>query len=165
MLLDEEERCTADANVQSLTLLCSSLLATFACCVLFLLAVALDRRERHIRVRRRLHLRQECRIGDSPRCTIGIANGGSYVTTDLCAAECAWSAAACSLLQRLRCVIPAAMPLREQCRSAGYTVASSERFESVTPRARSVLEEDVMLGLGTEMRHGCVVEEQSAEGR
>jgi hypothetical protein len=163
-LLDDGHRSTAHADVQSLTLLCSSLLAAFACRVQFLLAVALDRRERHIRVGRRLHLRQECRVGHSPRCAIGIANGGGNVTTDLCAAECAWSAAAHSLLQRLRRAIPSAMPRGEQCRSAGYTMASSERLEAVTPLAWSVLEEDVMLGIGAEMRHGCVVEEQSEDG-
>jgi hypothetical protein len=114
----------------------------------FLLAVALQRSQRQSGIRRRLDLRQERCVADSPRSTIGVADGGSDVTTDLCATECAWSAAAWSLLQRLRGAVPAVMPLGQAPRSSLDLVTSGERFEAATPRTRRVLEKDVMLGFG-----------------
>jgi len=38
-------------------------------------------------------------------------------------------------------------------------VTTGERLEAVSSAARGVLEEDVMLGFGAEVRHGCVKSE------
>jgi hypothetical protein len=55
------------------------------------------------------------------------------------------------------------MPLGQAPRSSRDGVTSSERFEAATPHTRSILEEDVMLGFGAEMGHGCLVGERRAE--
>src|SRR4051812_35416728 len=95
---------------------------------------------------------------------IGGEEGGADVTADLCSVEYTCLAAACFALQRGRGAIPALMPALHCSSAASDGVASSECREAVSGGVRSVLQEDVMLGLGAEMRHGCV-ESEPAGGR
>lgn len=147
----------------ALTLIRSSLLATFGSCMQLLLAVTLERRQRHFHARCSLHPGEQLRVRHLSRGTVGVPYGGSNVTTDLCTAERARSARLRSLLQRLRCAIPAGVPAREGQRSSLDAVSSSQRLEAVAPHPRPVLEQDVVLGSGAQMRHvlrvaeGCEV--------
>jgi hypothetical protein len=91
---------------------------------------------------------------------VGGEDGGAYVTADLCSAEHTCLAAACLALQRDSAAVPPAMPLAHHLASALHCVATSKRGEAASGVMRSVLEEDVMLGVGAEMRHGCVESER-----
>ena len=91
---------------------------------------------------------------------VGGEDGSAYVSADLCSAQRSWSAAALPSLQGVRRAVPALMPPRDGGAAAGYAMARSERGEAVGSVVWSVLEEDVVLGLGAEVRHGCVESER-----
>jgi hypothetical protein len=55
------------------------------------------------------------------------------------------------------------MPASDCAATACDCVASGERSKATAGVVRSVLEEDVMLGLGTQVRHVCVKREPAAE--
>ena len=88
---------------------------------------------------------------------VGGKDGGAYVSADLCSAQRTWSAAALLPFQRGRRAIPARMPALHSSPATRNCVAGSERGEAASGVVWRVLEEDVMLGLGAEMRHGVAV--------
>lgn len=112
----------------------------------------LDQRCMQLRVVRRAMLA----VGAEDWCT--------HVLLHLPAAECAWSATDCSSLQRARSAIPSLMPLAHSLSASSYSVRSSECSERMRRGASSILEEDVMLAVCTELLHGCVVGEGGDEG-
>lgn len=87
---------------------------------------------------------------------VGGKERGAHVSADLCSAENTCFAAALLALQRRRRAVPLAMPLAHHLASALHSVATSERSEAADSVVWSILKEDVMLGLGAEMRHGSV---------
>ncbi len=90
---------------------------------------------------------------------VGGEDGRAYVSADLCSAQHAWSARARLFLQRGSRPVPSLMPHAQQSLSALHCVTSSKRGEAASVVVWSVLQEDVMLGLGAEVRHGCVESE------
>ena len=93
---------------------------------------------------------------------IGGSDRGSDVSLHLCSAHRAWSARALLLLQRGRCPIPSAVPQTDHLRSSLDCVATSERGKATGSVMWRVLKEDVMLGVGSEVWHGCDVQEADA---
>lgn len=99
---------------------------------------------------------------------VGSEDWGTHESADLCSAQRMRSARACSLLQRVGGAIPPLVPPLHCPRASCYSVAARECGEAASSVVRSILEEDVMLGLGAEVRHGCVESEpadRSASGR
>lgn len=90
---------------------------------------------------------------------VGSKDGGADVSADLRSAQDRCFARAWLALQRGRLAVPLLMPAADHSRSARHRVATGERSEGVGGAARRVLKEDVMLGFGAEMRHGCVKSE------
>jgi hypothetical protein len=88
--------------------------------------------------------------------TVGSQDGGAHVSADLCSAQHAWPAGTRLLLQRGRRAIPALMPALHCPRAAIDCMSSSECSEGASGVMWRVVEEDVVLGLGAEVRHGCV---------
>jgi len=91
------------------------------------------------------------------------AVGGEYrrtdVTADLGCSECACLAAATPPLQRLRSAIPATVPALHRSRTTCDCVSCGESSEAASGVVCSVVEEDVMLGVGAEVRRHGVVRE------
>jgi hypothetical protein len=87
--------------------------------------------------------------------TIGGDNGVQHILLHLLFTQYAWSAADRPVLQRFKGVIPAVVPVAHGV-SAVDSVPSGERGEAASGVICRVLEEDVMLGLGAELRHWCV---------
>jgi hypothetical protein len=125
-------------------------------CSKLLLAVALQRTEGHIDACFLPHRWQQLGVVYCLVRAVGGEDGGAHVSADLCFAQYAWSARARVLLQRGSCAVPMAMPAADDPRPSLHCVASSESGEAASRVMRSILEEDVMLGLGAEVRHGCV---------
>jgi hypothetical protein len=128
-------------------------------CSELLLPVSAQGAEGELLARLALHLRQQVGVADGAMRAVGGESRRTDVTTDLCAAQHAWSAAACLLLQRGRRPIPALMPSADGSLSSLHTMATGECSEAVSAAAWSVLEEDGVLGVGAEVRrHGAVRE-------
>jgi hypothetical protein len=92
--------------------------------------------------------------------TVGGEYGGAYVSADLCCSEHASFAGACLALQRHRAAVPALVPALHCPRASCYNVTGSESGKAASGVVWSVLEEDVVLGFGAEMRHGCAESER-----
>jgi hypothetical protein len=119
-------------------------------------SVALQCAEGQLGARGCLHLRQKLRVAHCKGCAIAVADGPCNVTTDLCCTECTCSACAWFALQRGRSGIPPLMPALHCSLSSSDRMSVRECSEGVSGVTWSVLEEDVMLGFGTEMLHCCV---------
>lgn len=145
-----------DECVCMLTLFCCSLLATRRSPTCLFLAVALQCAEGQLGARGCLHLRQKLRVAHSTGCAIAVADGPCNVTTDLCCTECTCSACAWFALQRGRSGIPPLLPALHCSLSSSDRMSVRECSEGVSGVAWSVLEEDVMLGFGTQMLHSWV---------
>jgi hypothetical protein len=91
--------------------------------------------------------------------TVGGEDGRAHVTADLCSAERACLATACLALQRGNAAVPPTMPLAHHLASALDCMAARERGKAASGVVWSVLKEDVVLGLGAEVWHGCVESE------
>jgi len=82
---------------------------------------------------------------------VGGEDRGAHVSADLCCAERTWPAAACLALQRGRAAVPAFEPAAQYLTPAFDCMAASECGEAATGVVWSVLEEDLLLGLGAEV--------------
>lgn len=90
-------------------------------------------------------------------------DGRTHMSAHLRFAEYAWSACSFLVLQRLRCAVPLAVPFVDGLLASRHTMLSSKRREAVSGRGGSVLQQDVVLGVCTELLHGCVVGEGREE--
>jgi hypothetical protein len=113
----------------------------------------LQRAQGELLARFALHLWQQIGVVDGAMRAVGGEDWGTHVSAHLCSAEDAWSALARTLLQRGRRAIPPLMPPQQHPPSALHRVAARERSEATSGVARSVLEEDVVLGFSAEVRH------------
>jgi hypothetical protein len=143
----------------ALTLVCCPLLALFVSPTQLLLAVALQRAKGNLAACFLPHFWQQLRVVYGVMRAVGGEEGGAHVSADLRFAQHAWSARTRLLLQRGRRAVPALMPTRDCAAAPGHCVASGKCAEGASGIVWSVLEQDVMLGLGAEMRHGCRVHE------
>jgi hypothetical protein len=109
--------------------------------------------ERNLFARLALHLRQQCRVADRPMRAIRGKYGRTNVSTDFRRCECAWSASAPLVFERLRCAIPSLMPSANDLVSSLDAVTSSKSGEAVSSIAWNVLKEDGVLHFSAEMRH------------
>ena len=94
-----------------------------------------------------------CVAHSATRAALG-TDGLADVLLDLLCAEEACLAAASLALQRGRRAVPPRVPAGEGSLSPSDCVAARESREAASAVTWCVLEEDVMLGLGAEMRHG-----------
>lgn len=94
---------------------------------------------------------------------VGGEDGSAYVSADLRSAEQWCLARACLPLQRESCAVPPRMPPLYRAPSSLDCVASGECCEAASGVVCSVLEEDVMLSFGAEVRHYVLESEQSRQ--
>jgi hypothetical protein len=145
------------SGVYALTLLCCSLDAACAARSKRLLAVALHCPQRHLSACVLAHRVDERCVAHQAMRAVGPTDGSGYVLLHLSAAECALFAAACSSLQRLRRAVPARVPPLHCALATAHTMSRSERSKAAGTALWSILEEDVVLGFGAELRHGAAV--------
>ena len=144
----------------ALTLVCCPLHASLLLRSQLLLAVVLQSPKGELLACRRLHARQQVGVVDSAMRAVGGEDRGAHVTADLCSAERACLAAACLALRSA--TVPSQPPAPHSLVSALNCVAARECGEAASGVVWSVLEEDVMLRLGTEVRHGGEEREREA---
>jgi hypothetical protein len=93
---------------------------------------------------------------DGPMRAVRGEDRRADVSVDMSSAEHACFAAALLAFQRGSAAIPALVPAAHDVPSSLHSVATRECGEAAGAVMRSVLEEDMVLGLGAEVRHGCV---------
>lgn len=96
------------------------------------MAVAPQSPRRYLRVRTSLHHLHEVAVVYGAMSAIRGEDGRTYVSADLCCAECARSARTTLVLQRRRAAIPAHMPAPHHLAATRDVVARCERGEAVT---------------------------------
>jgi len=139
-------------------------LLTLICCPLdpsalprsqLLLAVSSHSSQAHIFSSGGAHASQQVWVVDGAMCAIRRSYRGGDVSRHLRSAQHARSPRARTLLQRSGRAVPLPVPEAEQTRSSLHCMATSECRKAASGVAWRVLEEDVVLGFGAEVRHSC----------
>src|SRR3954453_13470093 len=76
-------------------------------------------------------------------------------------AQRAWSAGSCLVLQGARRPIPLLVPVLNGSSASSHSMAGSERCEGMSRGAWSVLKQDAVLVLRSELLHGCMKARQA----
>ena len=147
----------------SLTLFCCSLDPLLLLRGELFFAVAAKSLNAHLGSSGSAHPWQQVWVVDGAMRAVGVADGSGDVSCHLCSTEQARSAWAAALLQRGWRAIPPAVPQAEQSLSSFHCMATGKSCEGPSGVIWRVLEEDVVLDVGAQMRHGC--EESKPAGR
>ena len=119
------------------------------------LAVMLHCSQTDLGARCSAHPRQQVCVVDGAVRAVGVADRSGDVSLHLRSAQGTGPARARPLLQRGRAAIPPAVPAADHALSSLHCMASSECGEAASGVVWRVLKEDVVLGVGTKMRHSC----------